>query len=92
MNILLLFSAEAVMNAKREKAGWLAGMRVENYCFSDESKLEVAQHTYCQEVLGKCQVENRDLGAAQELPGQPATSWEKLMGKAEGKLEHFPNS
>lgn len=92
MSILLLFSAEAVMNAKREKAGWLAGMRVENYCFSDESKLEVAQHTYCQEVLGKCQVENRDLGAAQELPGQLATSWEELMGKAEGKLEHFPNS
>lgn len=92
MSILLLFSAEAVMNAKREKAGWLAGMRVENYCFSDESKLEIAQHTYCQEVLGKCQVENRDLGAAQELPGQLATSWEELMGKAEGKLEHFPNS
>lgn len=37
-------------------------------------------------------MENCDLGAAQELPGQPVTGWEELMGKAEGKLEHFPNS
>lgn len=28
------------------------GMRAEGYHFSDESKLEVAQHAYFQEMLG----------------------------------------
>lgn len=52
INILILLSAELVRNTKREKAGWLVGMGAENHLFSDESKSEVAQHAYFQEMLG----------------------------------------
>lgn len=52
MNILLLFSAEPVRKTNKEKGGWLEGMGSEDYHSSDESKLEVAQHSYFQEMLG----------------------------------------